>query len=55
MKFGNFEITTWDAQERKIIWFEYLNGFCGCKFLTILNILFAYYSPKCLNQELPND
>jgi hypothetical protein len=50
MKIWRIEIGFWeypDLAEKKFIWFEYLNGGCGCKFLTILNLLFAYQSKNC--------
>jgi hypothetical protein len=48
---NKFEIGTWDypnPEEKEFIWFEYLTGCCGCKFLTICDILFIYYDKRCV-------
>lgn len=50
MKIWRFEIGFWeylDESQKEFVWWEYLSGACGCKFLTILNLLFMYNSPKC--------
>lgn len=45
-----FDIGLWnypDPKDKKFIWFEYLRGSCGCKFLTIFNILFSFIDKSC--------
>jgi hypothetical protein len=42
IKINRIKIGTWDKKEPGIIWFEYFSGECGCKFLTVCNILFTY-------------
>lgn len=51
MRLGRFEIGKWDYKEPEFIWFEYTSGYCGCRFLTICNILLVYYSKECLNEQ----
>ncbi len=50
IRIGQLEITKWkyaNPDMEQFIWFEYLNSHCGCKLLTVLNILFVYYAKKC--------
>lgn len=47
MKFGRLDIGKWDSKEPEFIWFEYIKGACGCRFLTICNILFVLYDKEC--------
>lgn len=41
-----FKITRWELQEG-FIWFDFNQGCCGCKFLTILNVLFIVLDKEC--------
>ena len=50
MRFGRLNIGFWTwtkPEEKKFIWFEYLNPGCGCKILTIFNICIEYIGNEC--------
>lgn len=51
MKIGRFELGFWDSKDPGIIWFEYINSSCKCKFLTICNVLFVWYDKDCFYKE----
>lgn len=55
MKIGRLHIGFWfypNSEDKKFIWFELLNPCCGCKLLTILNVLFTWQIRGCNENNL---
>lgn len=57
MRLGRFEISKWEHSvgNKEFIVFEYMHEPCDCYFLTILNILFVFYSKECKKELTDQD
>lgn len=51
IRIGRLEIGKWENVKPEFLWFEYMKGCCGCRFLTICNVLFVYYNKECEDER----